>query len=912
MQPPVTTNNKVFNAAKKWHDLGVPVLPFKIWFDKKTKLHKKQNLGTWKKWETQPQTDEEFNSLEWEKANGYGILLNGKKAKNGLYVGVIDYDPKAKPNETEEEKQQRLEAIERAKKFLKELRVTQIEETANKGLHYIYWSKKPVTLCTKAQEYLVTELLGKIKLCLMAPSFQYRTINDNTPTEIEDLEQYFLNLAEKHGVKLEKTEPQQKISDKKLVSFDIAKIVDLTKLRKKSEGKYQGSHPIHDSTTENNFSVDTKKNTWYCHRHHTGGGSLLWLAVQEGLLDCEKAKKGVLKGVLFKRARQVAIDKNLISDETLNQISDAKKLLDLIYSYNPYFFKDQYKDTFVLIKDEETQKTLNIYESEFEQICRDLFYTNYDKIIKKEHIKDALATFEALSRKNEIKKLTTRVANRSTENGLEIWIDLCNRKQESIKITKNGYTIEKETPPLFRRYEHMKQLSYPKKDSNDSNDTLLSTLFPYPPTFFKIEGGEGDKRIKSTSLPSVLSLNHFPQLFNFLRIPEEDRLLIIAAIISYFFLGVPYVIIYIHGESGKGKSFGSKAVQCIIDPSTTEILGLPKKAEELLQEIDHRFFVSYDNVGFISDTYSDIFCRVSTGAGISKRKLYTDNSDFYRVIKRPLWFNGISVEITREDMLKRTILSEALPLDGEAKAERIILAEIEKLAPYIQHDLYTLIAKVIEILPTVKPSKLFRMADYTQIGCAVTEALGYDQELFIKTYEKKLTEQTRELIWNNVVGNVLYDYIFSKSTRTWKETPTKLFKHIKDHAKEEMGIATNSKGFPKNGAVLSKKINLLIEPFKKIGVNLEYCKGVIREWQITNTNKEKTIEEKFNDCETGSEKIELIRNWILTNKKDEKISENSLNKIVAKSGLKHVIERLKKQGLLFDLPNIIGFLGVSK
>ncbi|WNZ29410.1 MAG: hypothetical protein IAX21_00635 [Candidatus Bathyarchaeota archaeon] len=746
----------------------------------------------------------------------------------------------------------------------------------------------------------------------MAPSFQYKKLNDNTITEIEDLEQYFINLAKKHGTKIEEElEPKRSNESGTLLSFEISKIIDLSKLKNKGNGNYQGRHPIHDSTTENNFCVDIKKNTWYCHRHHTGGGALLWLAVQEGLLSCEKAKSGVLKGVLFKRARDIAIDKNLISGECLTQISDSKKLLDLVYSQNPCFFKDQYKDTFVVIKDGETQKTLNIHEPEFEEICRDLFFTAHDKIIKKEHIKDALATFEALSRKNETKKLTTRVANVKTENGLEIWIDLCNKKQESIKITKNGYTIEKITPPLFRRYEHMGTLPYPKKDSTDSKDMMVSTLFPTHPIFFKKEGGEGVKKYKTVSLSSLPSFKYFPHLFNFLRVPEEDRLLIISAIVSYYFLGVPFVIIYIHGESGKGKSFGSKAVQCLVDPSTTKILGMPKKAGELLQEIDHRFFVSYDNVSYISDEYSDIFCRVSTGAGISKRKLYTDNQDFYRILKRPIWLNGISVEITREDMLKRTILSEVLPLDGEAKAEREILAEIERLVPNIQDELYTLISKVIEILPTVKPKKLFRMADFTQIGCAVTEALGYDQELFLETYEKKLTEQTRELIWNNVVGNVLYDYIFSKPKRTWKETPTKLFKNIKAHAKDEMGIATNSRGFPKNGAILSKKINLLIEPFKKIKVNLEYCKGIIREWQITNTN----IPEKTEDTRTDSEKIEEVRNWVLKNKKNDLIQQEALNKKIAELKLNTtaIIVKLKNEEFIAEpLNGVVGFWGVLR
>lgn len=549
--------------------------------------------------------------------------------------------------------------------------------------------------------------------------------------------------------------------------------------------------------------------------------------------------------------------------EEVPNMSHSAKIVTLIDRESPTLFLDQYKNPFVWIRDNGKQRTLPLYSADFENICRDKFFRTFGKIPSREAVKDAFKTFEALSRNGETVDLRIRVANIQTENGLEIWIDPCNKNEQAYRITKDGYTIEDTVPPLFRRYEHMKSLPFPKKDGEDGKDGDMQNFYTPPSLLIhdKKEGGGVNNSNNSLSLASLPSLKYIPYIFNYLRVPEEDRLLILSALVSYFFLNTPFVIIYIHGESGKGKTLGSKFIQEIIDPTTTKILGLPHKEEELLQHISHRFFCSFDNVSYISDYFSDTFCRVSTGIGISKRKLYSDDTDFYRVLKRPLWFNGISVEVTREDMLKRTILSEALPIDGEEREENIINEEIEKFTPYILHELYNLVSHVIRIFPTVKPSKLFRMADYTRIGCAVAEALGYSQEVFIEKYGEKLSEQTKELIWNNTVGNVLYDYVINKGVKEWTETPTTLFKNLKFHAKEFVGVSTRSKDFPKAPPHLTRKINLLLEAFKKIGIVLDYRKGVIREWSILNKNFVEPIDPPKGivcvDCKKGWGKHEI-------------------------------------------------------
>ena len=60
------------------------------------------------------------------------------------------------------------------------------------------------------------------------------------------------------------------------------------------DGEYQGSHPIHGSTTGHNFNINTSKNVWRCFRCNSGGDPILWLAVEYGIIECSEAQPGVL------------------------------------------------------------------------------------------------------------------------------------------------------------------------------------------------------------------------------------------------------------------------------------------------------------------------------------------------------------------------------------------------------------------------------------------------------------------------------------------------------------------------------------------------------------------------------------------------------------------------------------------
>lgn len=181
-------------AAFEWWQKGFVVIP--IIFVKEAEGNvKKKPLVDWKKWESKEQTLQEFEDSRWDEAEGFAVLC-GKPGREGLNVGVVDFDVK----------QTTPEAQAMGRKALAYMRVTAREATPSGGEHLIYLCRKPPRTISTYHDAAALELLGQNKLCIMYPSKGYVKVNDNLPTLVEDLEAEFTEALKRAGVKI----PEQK------------------------------------------------------------------------------------------------------------------------------------------------------------------------------------------------------------------------------------------------------------------------------------------------------------------------------------------------------------------------------------------------------------------------------------------------------------------------------------------------------------------------------------------------------------------------------------------------------------------------------------------------------------------------------------------------------------------------------
>lgn len=171
-------------SARKYFNLGFNIVLLK----------EKRPLHEWKQWQEKRQTQEEFESLPWSRAEQYAVVC-GVSNDEGLHFCAVDYDVKGTSQE----------AQEKGKQVLKRLRITRIEETPSGGQHWCYLSRKKPKSISAYHDEAALELLGEGKLCVMAPSKGYKSLNDNPPTIVDDLEDDFIKALRAVGVKASKS-----------------------------------------------------------------------------------------------------------------------------------------------------------------------------------------------------------------------------------------------------------------------------------------------------------------------------------------------------------------------------------------------------------------------------------------------------------------------------------------------------------------------------------------------------------------------------------------------------------------------------------------------------------------------------------------------------------------------------------
>lgn len=236
------------------------------------------------------------------------------------------------------------------------------------------------------------------------------------------------------------------------------------------------------------------------------------------------------------------------------------------------------------------------------------------------------------------------------------------------------------------------------------------------------------------------------RFFDFCNVPEEARLLVAVVIVSCFIPRISHPALHITGCQGSGKSFFSKLLKHLIDPSTAVLLTLPRKDEDFDLLLFRHHFVPLDNLSDLSPALSDRLCNVISGAILEKRLLFTDTDTALLPCNPVIAFNGITPLIKRADLLDRSItitLDRITP--GERREERELWQAFEEAAPSILGGVFDTLARAMEIFPDVRLKSLPRLADFARWGFVIAEALGGRGNEFLKGYADNSAMQTADL-----------------------------------------------------------------------------------------------------------------------------------------------------------------------
>jgi len=311
-------------------------------------------------------------------------------------------------------------------------------------------------------------------------------------------------------------------------------------------------------------------------------------------------------------------------------------------------------------------------------------------------------------------------------------------------------------------------------------------------------------------------------LLDFLNHDRDDesiRLLILVSIISYFIPDIPHPVLAVFGSHGTAKSTFFRIVKNLVDPSKLETQSFPKGIDNLVQGLFHQWFIGYDNVGDLPDWLSDYLCRAVTGEGFVKREIYTIEDDVIFTYKRCIGLNGINNAATKPDLLDRSILINLPPIpDTERISEENFWISFREAKPKLLGCIFTIISRAMKIKPTIQLSGLYRLADWTRWGAAITEALGIDSQKFLDAYGNNRNTQTFEAIDNSDLGTVVIQFI-AEMEGYWAGTFTDLHAKLK-HKAESLNISTTGKSWPKSPNSLSRALKPLKDTLEKLGIRV--------------------------------------------------------------------------------------------
>ncbi len=198
----------------------------------------------------------------------------------------------------------------------------------------------------------------------------------------------------------------------------------------------------------------------------------------------------------------------------------------------------------------------------------------------------------------------------------------------------------------------------------------------------------------------------------------------------------PYAVLAVDGEQGSAKSTTCRMLRRLVDPNKADLRAPPRCEDSLVVAATSARVVALDNVSFIEADTADALCRLATGGGLSKRRLYTDGEEHLVAVARPVLLNGIPSLLARGDLADRALAVTLPPiLDARRRPEAEMWADFERAAPGILALLLDALAIGLRDVPTVQLPRLPRMADFARLACAAAPAFGWEPVAMLEALE---------------------------------------------------------------------------------------------------------------------------------------------------------------------------------
>jgi hypothetical protein len=337
---------------------------------------------------------------------------------------------------------------------------------------------------------------------------------------------------------------------------------------------------------------------------------------------------------------------------------------------------------------------------------------------------DAMAVLEGQAQQGNPVELALRTAR--TPDGL--LLDLGNVTGRVAIVTPDGWDVIDRSPVMFRRTAATLPLPHPV-GGNDLDDTL----------------------------------------FTILNITPADRPLMKAVLVHHLWPDIGHVITRLTGRDGTAKTWATRILRSLIDPSAAPTRAMPKDETDWIIAVNAALIAAIDNVSAIPDWLSDAMCRASTGEGLMRRKLYSDQDVSILSVRRIVILNGIDATIRRADFARR-IADFELEQIKKIKSDSEVGAEWEAVHPYALGALLDLTVQTLKRLPRTVlegDEQSLTMGDFVRIAKAVDEPA-------LSLYVSRLGTAAADVVEADPFARALIKFVGAQPEGKWSGLASEL------------------------------------------------------------------------------------------------------------------------------------------
>lgn len=199
----------------------------------------------------------------------------------------------------------------------------------------------------------------------------------------------------------------------------------------------------------------------------------------------------------------------------------------------------------------------------------------------------------------------------------------------------------------------------------------------------------------------------------------------------------------LNGEHGTAKSTATRIMGSLIDPNASPLRAAPRDESSLAIYAENAWVLCFDNLSGLPWWLSDASCRLSTGGGVSNRKLYTDRDENILDAMRPQIMNGIDSLTERSDFADRSLILNLKQIsEGGRQDEKTFWEKFNQARPRILGALLDAVSAGLENLASafLPALPLPRMADFAIWVMAAEPALPWPPGFFMAAYAGNRSE----------------------------------------------------------------------------------------------------------------------------------------------------------------------------